>query len=403
MTETAKQNVPQLRYPEFDGEWEIDRISNLLINYRLGGNYKNSQSVTKFPLIKMGNLSRGHIDLTTLEYIVEHETIIKEDKIKFGDLFFNTRNTLELVGKVSIWLNELPVAYYNSNLLKLEFLNNQFMNFNLNTHKNRKSLKRIASGTTSVAAIYTRDLLKMFISFPTLPEQQKIADFLTAVDKKIAQLEEKKTLLEAYKKGCMQKLFSQALRFKDDDGNDYPDWEYINAGQLFESVSNKNHSGDLPILAITQDMGATLRNNLEKDIYSSDASIKSYKIVEPNDFIISLRSFQGGIEHSKVLGICSPAYTILRSTEPIGDGFFKNLFKKEDFISRLSATVVGIREGKQISYAAFSTLTLPFPRIDEQQKIANFLSAIDEKITHASTQLDHAKTFKKGLLQKMFV
>ncbi|MBE0501569.1 MAG: restriction endonuclease subunit S, partial [Desulfuromonadales bacterium] len=159
----------------------------------------------------------------------------------------------------------------------------------------------------------------------------------------------------------------------------------------------------LPLLAITQDNGAVLRVDTEKEIITSEASIKSYKIIEKGDFIISLRSFQGGIEYSRVMGICSPAYTILKSQVEICDDFYRHYFKMADFISRLSATTVGIREGKQISYSAFGTLKLVCPCLDEQQKIADCLSAIDTKIESVAKQIGQVESFKKGLLQKMFV
>ena len=125
--------------------------------------------------------------------------------------------------------------------------------------------------------------------------------------------------------------------------------------------------------------------------------------MEPGDFIISLRSFQGGIEYSTVLGICSPAYTILKRTRQIDDGFYKQFLKSGNFVRRLALTVVGIRDGKQISYGAFSTLKLPYPHPDDQRKIADFLSAIDTKINTISARITEMETFKKGLLQKMFV
>jgi type I restriction enzyme S subunit len=112
--------VPALRFPEFEGEWEEKRLEAIVRSHKLGGNYANSLSSTDYPLIKMGNLKRGQMDVSKIEYIEAGELIEPDDKIKKGDLFFNTRNTLDLVGKVAIWKNELPTAYYNSNLMRLE-------------------------------------------------------------------------------------------------------------------------------------------------------------------------------------------------------------------------------------------------------------------------------------------
>jgi len=189
------------------GEWEEKKIKDLLISSRLGGNYSNSTKKTEFPLIKMGNLGRGNIKLRKLEYIIDGEEVNEEDVLKFGDLLFNTRNTLDLVGKVAIWRNELELAYYNSNLMFIEFENNFFMNFRLNSFEGLKSLRRIATGTTSVAAIYTKDLLKVKLKLPCISEQKKISDFLISFDKKIEEANLQLSHLKAYKKGLLQKMF----------------------------------------------------------------------------------------------------------------------------------------------------------------------------------------------------
>jgi type I restriction enzyme S subunit len=201
----------------------------------------------------------------------------------------------------------------------------------------------------------------------------------------------------------MQQIFNQELRFKDDLGQDFPEWEELQADEVFCNVTNKNHNGDLPILAATQDKGMIYREESGLDIKSSEASVKSYKIVENGDFVISLRSFQGGIEYSSLKGICSPAYTVMKPKLEISNGFFKAYLKKQDFIERLNGLVIGIRDGKQISYSAFATLTLPYPCIEEQIKIATFIDAIDDKLTHTHNQLAATKQYKQGLLQQMFV
>lgn len=202
---------PTLRFKADDGsefpDWEEKKLGDVLIKYRLGGNYQNSEVRTRFPLIKMGNLGRGNINLNKVEYIPEGEVIDPQDRIQEGDLFFNTRNTLELVGKVAIWKCELPEAYYNSNLMRLEFDNNYFMNYCLNSFNGVRGLKRFATGTTSVAAIYTRDLLKLKLCIPSLEEQTKIADFLSVVDQKIDLTNSELEKAKEWKRGLLQQMF----------------------------------------------------------------------------------------------------------------------------------------------------------------------------------------------------
>lgn len=202
---------PTLRFKADDGsefpDWEEKKLGDVLIKYRLGGNYQNSEVRTQFPLIKMGNLGRGNINLNKVEYILEGEAIDSQDRIQEGDLFFNTRNTLELVGKVAIWKNELSEAYYNSNLMRLEFENNYFMNYCLNSFNGVRGLRRFATGTTSVAAIYTRDLLKLKLCIPSLEEQTKISDFLSVVDQKIDLTNSELEKAKEWKKGLLQQMF----------------------------------------------------------------------------------------------------------------------------------------------------------------------------------------------------
>ena len=200
----------------------------------------------------------------------------------------------------------------------------------------------------------------------------------------------------------MQKIFSQELRFKDDNGNDYPDWEEKNGDLIFESISDKKHTSDLPILAITQEFGAIPRDLIDYSVSVSDKSVESYKVVQIGDFIISLRSFQGGIEYSNYHGICSPAYIILRPHIQINSLFFKAYFKTSKYIKELQKNLEGIRDGKMISFKYFSDIKLPLPSLEEQTKIANFLSAIDDKINHCGVQIEKMEVWKKGLLQQMF-
>ncbi len=241
------------------------------------------------------------------------------------------------------------------------------------------------------------------IDLPLETEQQKIATFLTTIDQKINQLTQKKTLLESYKKGVMQKVFSQELRFKRDDGGVFEDWEFKHGNEVFETISNKKHNSDLPILAISQKYGAIPRELIDYEINVSSKSVDSYKVVEVGDFIISLRSFQGGIEYSNYLGICSPAYIILRPKIEVDRDFFRFYLKTHSYIQELKKKLEGIRDGKMISYKYFSEIKLPFPSLLEQQKVSTFLITLDQKIIQTTQQIEAMKSFKKGLLQEMFV
>ena len=190
-------------------DWEVKKLGEILKEYSLGGNYENNSEESGIPLIKMGNIGRGKIDLSKIEYLPKNVNYSKNDILKYNDILFNTRNTLDLVGKVSIWKNEALFALYNSNLLRLYFKedfveNNDYVNFQFNSEITLANLKKYATGTTSVAAIYTKDLLKLKFLLPPLPEQKKIADCLSTWDSAIEKQSALINALTDRKKALMQ-------------------------------------------------------------------------------------------------------------------------------------------------------------------------------------------------------
>lgn len=190
------------------------------------------------------------------------------------------------------------------------------------------------------------------------------------------------------------------LRFSAFQGG--PAWDAKPGDELFDQINNREAPAGLPILAITQEHGAIPRDEIDYHVSVTDKSVETYKEVCPGDFIISLRSFQGGIEYSRYHGICSPAYVILRKKGELSDAFFKHLFKSYGFIQQLTKNLEGLRDGKMISYKQFSELLLPWPKPAEQQKIAECLSTLDELIGAESQKLDALKAHKKGLMQQLF-
>ncbi len=180
-------------------------------------------------------------------------------------------------------------------------------------------------------------------------------------------------------------------------------WLIAVGGELFDQISNKNHDSDLPILAITQEQGAVPRDHIDYHVTVSEKSVASYKVVEPGDFIISLRSFQGGIEFSKFLGLCSPAYVILRLRGEQDPRFFKHLFKTQRFIEELSREIEGVRDGKMVSYKQFSTIRISTPvEYSEMERVADVLDSVDRLIETETEKLDALKDHKQGLILELF-
>lgn len=195
-------------------------------------------------------------------------------------------------------------------------------------------------------------------------------------------------------------LLVPKLRFP--EFQDELEWSAPRGDSLFDSINNRSAAPGLPVLAITQEHGAIPRDQIDYHVSVTAESVASYKEVREGDFIISLRSFQGGIEYSRYHGICSPAYVILRRKSGGNEHFFRHLFKSERFIQQLTRNIEGLRDGKMISFAQFSEQLLPVPEPPEQQKIADCLGSLDDLIAAESRRLEALRQHKKGLMQQLF-
>lgn len=191
------------------------------------------------------------------------------------------------------------------------------------------------------------------------------------------------------------------LRFKADDGSEFPAWEEKTLGEVFTEIKEKNRS-ELPVLSVQQGAGTVLRDSSERRIAYNKNSLNNYKAMRKGDFIIHLRSFEGGLECSNHDGISSPAYHILRSNMILSDAF-KDYFRSYAFIKgKLSDAVVGIRDGKNIDMPTFWEIQMSIPSLPEQRKIADFLSAVDAVIAAQQAEVDAWEQRKKGVMQKLF-
>jgi len=238
---------------------------------------------------------------------------------------------------------------------------------------------------------------KYKIAIPPLPEQKKIAQILSTWDKAIDHTQQLIEQLTTRKKGLMQQLLTGKVRLKGFSG----EWESLKGGEIFLNHSDKNHDGTLEVLSATQDKGVIPRSEIGINIKYDKSSLKSYKRVDEGDYVISLRSFQGGIEYSNYNGLVSPAYTVLKENRPISKRFYKEYLKTETFINRLNSIIYGIRDGKQISYKEFSTLKILYPPIEEQTAIAKILKSLDEEINTQKQYLESLQQQKKGLMQQL--
>ncbi|GAB2468439.1 restriction endonuclease subunit S [Comamonas humi] len=240
-------------------------------------------------------------------------------------------------------------------------------------------------------------LLKQ-IAVPVAPihEQRRIAQILSTWDQAIVATEQVVANSRRQKLGLTQALIGDRSRHSRDE----PILHREHASAIFLPRSVRRNDG-LELLSVMQDVGVVPRNSLDRKVVMPEGSTDGYKLVEPGDFVISLRSFEGGLEYSRFKGLVSPAYTVLKPAKPIVDDFYRHYFKSQEFIGRLAVAVIGIRDGKQISYDDFEFLRLPYPSISEQQAIADILNAAEQAVKCHETYLQLLRQEKSALMSQL--
>ena len=384
MSLVETKNAPILRFNEFIGDWTNKNLGDLgdIVN---GLTYSPENICDDGVLVlRSSNVHNGQLKFDDNVYVSSQDF----NPVKENDILICVRNgSKRLIGKNCLIDKKSEglafgafMTVYRSNLNKFIFQLFSHQSYFKTVHKNL--------GAT-INSINNSDLKKFNFFFPEIDEQQKIAEFLSSVEKKIQLLEKKKEQLELYKKGVMQKIFSQEIRFKDENENSFPDWEEKKLEDIcYKTSSNlsasdcETDSGEYPVY------GAS-------GIYTF---ISSFDFKEDYIAIVKDGSGVGNliycVSNSSVIGTMDVLRTRLNNDLKFLYYFLQTVsFKK--FKVGSSIPHIYFRD-----YRSLKKLT---PNNNEQKKIANFLSAIDKKIETTSTQIDKTKEFKKGLLQQMFV
>jgi type I restriction enzyme S subunit len=390
----GNQNIPKLRFPGFDGEWE-----NSVLNKFASLNPKNSSLPESFVYIDLESVTDGHLIKENI--ISKNEAPSRAQRIlKEKDILYQTVRPYQ---KNNLYFNKVGQYVASTGYAQIRTKNDsKFLFHFLHTEKFVANVMLRCTGT-SYPAINSTDLSNIEISFPTLPEQQKIASFLSAVDEKIQQLSRKKELLEQYKKGVMQQLFSGKLRFKDENGKEYPDWEEKKLGDFCTffsggtptSTNQKFYSGTIPFIGSGNIYDSEVYNFISEEALNSSSA----KIVEKGDLLYALYGANSGeLAISKMSGAINQAILCIRNEECIEYLYYILLLNKDIIVAKYLQGGQG-----NLSAQIIKRLKYKFPSLPEQQKIANFLSSIDVKIENTHGELEKVQGFKKGLLQQLFV
>ena len=408
----VKKLVPELRFKGFDEGWNLHKLGELG-TFKNGLNKDSSEFGHGSPFVNLMDVF-GKSILTESNFgLVNSNEKDKENyNLVKGDVLFIRSSVKRTgVGETILVAHDIPNTVYSGFLIRFRDRNKELgLNFKSYCFSNAPFRKELLSYATSSANtnINQESLAQIKLFFPSLPEQQKIASFLSAVDEKIQQLTRKKELLEQYKKGVMQQLFSGKLRFKDENGAEYPEWEVKRLGEVLDQQIREVKTPLVNYLAIG--VRSHVKGTFQKP--NSDPSkiaMDKLYIVHENDLIVNITfAWEGAIAVVKKIddgGLVShrfPTY-IIKANHSTPE-YFKHIILDKKF--RLILDLIspgGAGRNRVLSKKEFVKIKIHFPCIDEQQKIANFLSDIDKKIESNSQQINQTQTFKKGLLQKMFV
>ncbi|HDP2212151.1 TPA: restriction endonuclease subunit S [Staphylococcus aureus] len=406
MSNTQKKNVPELRFPGFEGEWEEKKLGEFC-EFNNGINAKKEQYGIGRKFINVLDILNNNF--ITYESIIGKvsvpENVEKNNKVEFGDLvFLRSSETREDVGLCNVYLDK-NYALYGGFIIrgkKVSDYNPIFLKEALNIPKKRYEIGAAAGGSTRFNV--SQDILrKINVKFPPIKEQQKIGDLFSKLDRQIELEEQKLELLKQQKKGYMQKIFSQELRFKDENGNDYPDWEEKKMGAITtmfsggtpQSTNTRYYKGDIPFIR----SGEISKTYTELKINEEALNDSSAKLVEVGDLLYALYGATSGeVAISKINGAINQAVLCIRTNESVE--FLLNYL----FFSKNKILNTFIQGGQgNLSANIIKNLIIETPTIIEQRKIADFFGIIDNLIEIQERKLEFLKQRKQSLLQKMFV
>lgn len=339
------------------------------------------------------------------------EKQIETSNLKRGDILFTpSSETPSDIGYSIVIFEDLNNTLYSYHLMRFRpiiTLDILYSHYFCNIPSVLKQITRFATGSTRFT-ISVGSFSKVIIQLPSLEEQKKIANFFSSVDKKLQQLTKKKDLLEEYKKGLMQKIFSQELRFKDELGNNYPDWENKKLGEVCDvkvggtpSTTKKEYwDGDIGWIS----SGGLNNGNVtqpSKLITKLGLDNSSAKMMPENTVMLAMTGATlGRIGYLKFNSSANQSVAGFLPNETYNSKYL--FYTLQHGVNQVFKYSGGAAQ-QGINKQSILNLKYEFPSIDEQHKIANFLSSIDKKIDLVNTQIEKTKVFKKGLLQQMFV
>jgi type I restriction enzyme S subunit len=388
------KNRPTLRFSGFNSEW-TELVLGAFADIKTGpfGSTLHQEDYVEdgTPIVTVEHLSDYGLVHNNMPMISESDRKrLKSYSLMHNDIVFSRvgsvdRNSLIKPSEEG-WL-------FSGRLLRIRpdkrVVNASYLSKIFQADQTKYRIRSVAVGQTMPSL--NTEILKNFtvVVSPTLDEQQKIASFLTAIDDKIQQLSRKKSLLKQYKKGVMHELFSQKVRFKDDEGKEFPDWDEKTLGSICEKKSSNISASSLE------------GNHGNYIIYGATGVLNKVNFYREEHAYVSIVKDGAGV--GRVL-ICEPKSSVIGTLDIIVNKHDVNLYFLYSCIGNIEfAKYIAGSTIPHIYFRDYSKERLAVPCFEEQTKIANFISTIDDKINRVSKQIEHTRKFKKGLLQQMFI
>lgn len=385
-------NVPALRFPGFKNSWDCTILEKL--SKKIGDGIHSTPSYDDdgtFYFINGNNLNRGKIVITSSTKRVSEKEAYKNnaENLEADSILMSINGT---IGNVALYNNE-PImlgksaCYINSK----DNVDKKFLFYYLQYPKTQSYFEAELTGTT-IKNLSLQSIRKTKICIPTIEEQHKISHFLQKIDERIAT---QNKIIEDWKKlksAIVEELYSATKG------------ETYSFRQLLEVVNEKNRKLEYTnVLSASQELGMIKRSDINIDIKFEQDSICGYKIVRNGDYVVHLRSFQGGFAFSDKTGICSPAYTILRPNDLVVYGYLSHFFTSRLFIKSLKLVTYGIRDGRSINVDEWLNMTVILPTIQEQLHIIEIINSISSKLYNETRIYDSLLRQKSYLLKAMFI
>lgn len=400
-------NEPKRRFKGFTEEWEQRKLGDVVDEFYNGQTpYRQNKIYWDGDVnwLSSGDLNRG-IVTHTLEKITEEGKaasglkIVPKGTLVIAIMGLEAAGTRGNCGILAIdtTINQACMAL----IVDGKHMSSNFLFQWYKCFGNAYALK-FTQGTKQQN--YNAELLAdLDISYPRLEEQMKIGEYFSTLDNLIALCQRRYSKLQNLKKAYLSEMFPlpgekvPRRRFQGFTG----DWKQRMLGDVFQEYSEKKHE-ELPPLTIIQGGGTILREESDRNLQYDKSSLSNYKMVKKNDFIVHLRSFEGGLERANSDGIISPAYHTFHG-DNTDSRFYYPFFRSRQFIDvLLKPHVYGIRDGKSIDIEGMKTIEIPVPSYEEQKKIGDYIEEIDKIIILCQRKLEKLQALKKAYLSEMF-